>query len=365
MKILVLDVPALHLGYLGCYGNDWVGTPNIDRLASDSVVFERHYFDVEQPPVLDWTGIGFGASRMAGALTEPLPTLRSILNERQLEYAAIDGDTDNSLENMHEVVARTLALDWSRLSFVMVRFPSLAPPWNMPPELLDSYCEDEDEPWLYPPLGPLQDPDDLPRLQNTYAAVVTHLDAHLGSILDGLREQGILDDMHIWLTSSRGLPLGEHGVVGYTRPWPHEEFVHLPLLLRLPAEEKAGLRLNALTQPVDLFATLLQTFGRANSPEEGHDLWPLIRGGVLHVRSHVCTALRLGEEEEWALRTLDWAFFLPLQNSTRPPRLFVKPDDRWEVNDVRQHHLELAEEMEKVLRDSSFRARSEPECAKR
>ena len=30
--------------------------------------------------------------------------------------------------------------------------------------------------------------------------------------------------------------------------------------------------------------------------------------------------------------------------------LFVKPDDRWEVNDVVQHHLELAEGLERTLR---------------
>jgi hypothetical protein len=30
--------------------------------------------------------------------------------------------------------------------------------------------------------------------------------------------------------------------------------------------------------------------------------------------------------------------------------LYVKPDDRWEVNNVRQHHLELAERLEQTLR---------------
>jgi arylsulfatase A-like enzyme len=339
MKILALDVPALHLGYLGCYGNDWVATPNIDRLACDSIVFERHYFDVEQPPLP--------------------PALRTILDQLHLNYAAIECRSHNSLENMQEVVAKTLALDWPGLSFVTVHFPSLAPPWNMPPELLDSYCEEEDEPWLKPPQGPLENPDDLPRLQNTFAAVVTHIDAHVGALFDGLREQGVLDEMHVWVTSSGGLPLGEHGFVGFHRPWPHEEFVHLPLLLRLPQGERAGLRLNALTQPVDLFATFLKMLGGSEPLGHGHDLWPLIRGDVKQVRAHACTALRLGDEEEWALRTLDWALMLPIQNSSRSPRLFVKPDDRWEVNDVRQHHLELAEEMEKVLRDLSFRARSE------
>ena len=33
VTILLLDIPGLNLAYLGCYGNDWVATPNLDRLA--------------------------------------------------------------------------------------------------------------------------------------------------------------------------------------------------------------------------------------------------------------------------------------------------------------------------------------------
>jgi hypothetical protein len=34
----------------------------------------------------------------------------------------------------------------------------------------------------------------------------------------------------------------------------------------------------------------------------------------------------------------------------RPAQLYVKPDDRWEVNNVLQHHLELSEHLEQTLR---------------
>ena len=43
MTILLLDIPGLQLAYLGCYGNDWVATPNLDRLASEGVLFDAHY----------------------------------------------------------------------------------------------------------------------------------------------------------------------------------------------------------------------------------------------------------------------------------------------------------------------------------
>src|SRR5438094_626669 len=45
MKILVLEARGLHLGFLGCYGNNWIATPNLDRVAAEGVVFDRHFHD--------------------------------------------------------------------------------------------------------------------------------------------------------------------------------------------------------------------------------------------------------------------------------------------------------------------------------
>src|SRR5271169_1712972 len=83
MKIVVIEALGLHLGYLGCYGNDWVATPNIDRLASESVVFDRHCFDVDQPEPLAWTG--HQPLPMPEQLPYPHgPTLGAILDEHNL-----------------------------------------------------------------------------------------------------------------------------------------------------------------------------------------------------------------------------------------------------------------------------------------
>ena len=35
--------------WLGAYGNEWVVTPNLDRLAAESVVFDRHISDCPEP----------------------------------------------------------------------------------------------------------------------------------------------------------------------------------------------------------------------------------------------------------------------------------------------------------------------------
>src|SRR5258708_30819689 len=43
MKVLVITAPGLRPDYLGCYGNDWVDTPNIDQLAAAGIVFDNHH----------------------------------------------------------------------------------------------------------------------------------------------------------------------------------------------------------------------------------------------------------------------------------------------------------------------------------
>jgi arylsulfatase A-like enzyme len=122
------------------------------------------------------------------------------------------------------------------------------------------------------------------------------VDAQLGAVLDHLRDDESLDEILVCVTSGSGLPLGEHGFVGFERPWLHEELVHLPLILRLPEATEAGLRVAALTQPVDLWPTLLK-WGSPEWAGHGFSLWPLIRGDVAEVRPYACSAMSRHENE--------------------------------------------------------------------
>ncbi len=42
-NVVVIACNAFHLGFLGTYGNAWIETPHLDRLASESVVFDYHF----------------------------------------------------------------------------------------------------------------------------------------------------------------------------------------------------------------------------------------------------------------------------------------------------------------------------------
>lgn len=236
-----------------------------------------------------------------------------------------------------------------------------------PPAAASAEPEEPVEPFADPPTGPFDrsDLDLWDWLHKTFAAVVTKLDAELGALFDTLRAEG-LDQSAAWLvTSDFGYPLGEHGQVGLHRPWLHEELVHLPLFLRLPGAEQAGRRVSGFTQPPDIFPTLLDLFGIAR-PEgaTGFSLLPLARGQAESKRALATTELELGGASEIALRTDDWALLVPTQlpegDPPREPLLYEKPDDRWEVNDLRVRNIERADELEALLREEIQKAKKWP-----
>jgi arylsulfatase A-like enzyme len=43
MNVIVIACNGWHLGFLGAYGNGWIETPNLDRLAAEGVVFDHHF----------------------------------------------------------------------------------------------------------------------------------------------------------------------------------------------------------------------------------------------------------------------------------------------------------------------------------
>ncbi len=405
MKVLVIVADGLQAGYVGAYGNEWVATPTLDRLAAEGIVFDRHYAD---RPDADgarraWrTGCyHFPEPGPAAAEAAP-PDLIDLLSGPGVRTALVlDGsrDTPSAFAQGWQTVRRARAaeegspLDWALEAAVetieelpatgpwllWLDLATLLPPWDIPENYRELYFQeevdelpDEDEaeeddhqataeehvlaPWTdaLPPWIDTDDDGTFLCLQRSYAGAVSFLDAGLGLLLDELAERRLLDDLAIIVTTDRGLPLGEHGVVEADVPWLHEERVHLPLIVRLPGAAEAGRRVAALTQPVDLFLTLLDLFGLPVPEVHGHSLLPFCRGPAAPVRAYACSGLQAGGAIEWALRTREWAFLLPVfpveANPARGPQLYVKPDDRWEVNNIIQHHLEWAQHLEQTLR---------------
>jgi arylsulfatase A-like enzyme len=389
----------LQVGALGCYGNQWIDTAALDTLAAGGVVFDQHFAD---------NADSLGARRawrsgryhlpVANPIAEAVagPDLLAALRQRGIHTCLIVDDSRPSADEFalgwDEVERVAPAEDMAALEATLeaagavlerlerrddwllwIDLATLVSPWDVPEEFQAPYfdeesLEEEDEEEETPeiePLAPLAemptgsiDPDDdtlFLSLQASYAAAVAYLDSGIGALLEALGGLEGGDDVLLVFTSDVGPNLGEHGVIGPVHARLHEEVIHLPLLARLPGGAEAGRRVNALTQAVDLAATLADHFQASLSDAHGHSLLPLARGEVETIRPYACAGRQVDAEIEYALRTPEWAFLLPARTNSGDslplPRLYVKPDDRSEVNDVVQHHLDLAERYERTLRD--------------
>jgi arylsulfatase A-like enzyme len=382
MRVVVFALTGCPVAALGPYGNEWTATPTLDRLAADGVVFDRHLSDC---PDLAAAGRAWrsGTHQTAG----PAPAARLDLLD-QLHAAGVsttlvrhsrpenDSPPDfyagwGRLFDARPAPADRLPVDallrvlpeliggLPERALVWVECDRLLPPWDVPQPVFEAYIEelvDEEageavQPWADPPTGWF-DKDDLASwelLHRSFAAAVTAFDADLDKVFERL--QGL--DATLVLTAAHGLPLGEHGVVGRFRPWLHEELVHLPLIVRLPGNAEAGRRVQAFTQPADLMPTVAGWFGVSVDVGDGRSLLPLLRGEPVGWRDAVVSGLTLGGRSERAIRTDEWAYLLPGRSpddEPREPMLFRKPDDRWEVCDLRPRHLDTADELEKQLR---------------
>src|SRR6476620_9292255 len=49
MRAIVFILRGCPAGWLGAFGNEWVATPNLDRVTAEAVVFDHHLSDCPDP----------------------------------------------------------------------------------------------------------------------------------------------------------------------------------------------------------------------------------------------------------------------------------------------------------------------------
>jgi arylsulfatase A-like enzyme len=388
MRILVLVINGLQPAYLGPYGNEWVTTPFLDRWAAEGVVFDQHFADCPDPAAArqawrrgrhpighNQDGDLLADLRAAGVRTArvgpSLPADDPFAAGWDIDLpAARDADDSLSLKPTRRAVRQAIEqLSGAERALLWIEIDGLLPPWRLSKEVIaenfgdaDRSTEDEEgpppkplAPWTVPLPESIAPGDDhtFERIQTTYAAAVADLDASLGRLLADCSKRNWGKEALWILTSERGFPLGEHGAVGYVAADLFEELVHLPLMVRWPHAAYAGLRVSALTQPADVAPTLRKLCGLPPPTTEDHlsgrSLVALVRGDDCQVRSLAVGGLRRGGHVLWGIRSAEWYLMIDDSTPHATRRLYVKPDDRWDVNDVWHHNMELAEQLEREL----------------
>jgi arylsulfatase A-like enzyme len=320
--ICVLD--AARADHLGCYGYPRDTTPTIDRLAEESVVFDRHFcqhtqtkgsiaslflsqyphthgalrhrrpprdaFSIEQgfqqagyttalfasnmwvSPVRGM-GLGFDwvvAPGVDARSLGPAPGMQlGILGSARGDEPPGESLNNRGPEALLARIARWLEEKPSGPFFAFVHFLPPHLPYAAPDELARAFAGERPPTWWRGrfPFREVRDANTAgdharpgPDLVNRYDANLLWADRVVGELVGLLRRAGVLDHTLLIITADHGETFGEHGFKWHPA-CPYDETIRVPLLLRFPGDERPAGRVAALTESIDLLPTIYELLG--------------------------------------------------------------------------------------------------------
>ena len=136
-----------------------------------------------------------------------------------------------------------------------------------------------------------------------YYGLVTHLDEHIGRVLEALRKSRHADNTIIIYAADHGLALGSHGLLGKQSIYEHS--MGCPLVFAGPGIPE-GSSTKAFSYLLDIFPTVCGLTGlKAPAGVEGKDLRPIWEGRTDGVRDSVFLSFskiqRSVRDERWKL----------------------------------------------------------------
>ncbi|MFH1681100.1 MAG: sulfatase, partial [Candidatus Eisenbacteria bacterium] len=359
--------------------------PNIDRLASESVLFEWAF---SQAPATApsqasiFTGLYPSSHRMieeGSRLSGEAVTLAEVLSERGYTTAAfVDGGYmspgfgleqgfalyDNSQGGGLATIGPK-AIDWMRQNasgnfLLLIHTYDVHTPYAPPEPHRSLFLEglDAPTPGFEPTAEAMEEvrasfhegtprplpPADVEYAKALYDGEIRYVDAWVGEFLDALRETGLDKRATVVLFSDHGEEFQEHGSVL------HEKLVttviRVPLLVRLPAGASA-VRLEQVVEMVDLMPTLLDFAGvPLPAHVQGESLVPLLRGEGQPPYIAFSESPLLGEQRAVALG----GYHMIVRKDLEATRLYDLRTDPLELEDIAGAEPDRAEVMLRHIR---------------
>ena len=97
-------------------------------------------------------------------------------------------------------------------------------------------------------------------LKSLYDGEIAYIDHRIGEIISALKRNHYYDDTMIIITSDHGEHFGEHGLWSHTASL-YNEVLHIPLIIKFPKGIDHIQEVQACTQLVDIFPTIMEVTG--------------------------------------------------------------------------------------------------------
>ncbi len=383
-NILVVVIDGLRASALGAYGNTTYPTPALDRFAAESQLFDWCY--ATSPDLLEvyqslWQ---VGNLSLASQLASKGYSTTLITDDSSISTIPAAANFDRCVQveldreqSRNRPAARAAAIEQTHLArmfgitadeaassqgsqpqFLWLHTCGLYGPWDAPLDLQEPLLDEGDPPPLEsvepPDFFATDDPDEVFRYASAYAAQIMVLDDCWEQLWNLLHNSTSSRPWLVTLISSRGFSLGEHGRVGGIDQRLYTEQLHVPWIVYEPTQRNRLVRNNSLVTHSDLLPLLAWEVGLDSS----------LHGEFRPIPSRE-SLIAASSEGHRALRTAEWCLRQDASASdeTRqalpefpvfPPQaeLFVRPDDRWEANDVAKLLPENVELLSQQLNDS-------------
>ncbi len=362
LNVVVVTLDTLRADRLGCYGFRGIGTPNIDAIAADGVLFEQA--TATAPMTLPshasiFTGLippRHGVRDNGGFFLDPSKvTLAERMKQAGYATGAFVGawvldsrwgldqgfDTYSDRFDLSKYKVVNLGTVQKKGDEVM----DLALPW------LESVKQKPFFAWihLYDPHTPYEPPEPFASRYKgqPYLGEVAYTDQVVGRLVSWLKTAGVWDNTVLALMADHGESLGEHGEKTHTF-FIYDAVVHVPFIVRTPWRDRGRNRAQVAT--VDLMPTVLDLVGLP--PEEGIDGRSLARlvldsaaetGGRAYSETYF-TRFHYGWQHLRALRDGTWKYI-----DAPKPELYAIREDPGETRNVFKAYSRRAEDLRLAL----------------
>jgi len=224
-------------------------------------------------------------------------------------------------------------------------------PWDAPPQFQRMYRDEYPyDRYLFGYGAKAKDirPDDLPIIQDLYAAEVTFSDYCIGRLLERVKQLGLMDDTVIVFSTDHGTHLGEEGCVQKTPALLNRCVTQIPLIIRHPDRSLAGKRVDGLVSAVDFLPTFLSLIGiKDYTNVDGQDMWKLVMGEAPSIHDEVYSVF----SSFGAVHTLDWHYFQNVRGKSggKGPCLYNLKDDPQQATNVLRDFPDMARQLRSKL----------------
>ncbi len=262
----ILWIVADDLGTnLGCYGDSLVYTPNLDRFAEQSVLFENcHTVTAVCSPSRSAlvTGmypvsINCHQHRTRPQAKKPLPDGIKVITEyfEEAGYFTFNGNVNDSTKpgkqdyNFKTDYKIYDGTDWTQRKEGQPFFGQIQIHYPHRP-----FVKDKDHPVDESKVNmPSYLPDDWLARKDwaLYLETIQQVDKKVGRILKRLEDEGLADNTYVFFVGDQGRPMVRN------KQFLYDGGTHTPLMVRYPDGKYAGERRTELVSNIDLAATSL------------------------------------------------------------------------------------------------------------